>query len=88
MVENDRQRRMSLARAAYMVRFQDRSTDPALLPSSPNSKMPAQAQEAFKRYVEVGRVVLVNKGESEGKIAAIVEIVDHNRVSVVGPGEP
>lgn len=40
-------------------------------------------QEAFKRYVEVGRVVLINKGESEGKLAVIVEIVDHNKVSIV-----
>ena len=39
------------------------------------------AQEAFKRYVEVGRVVLVNKGEGEGKLAVIAEIVDHNKVS-------
>lgn len=39
------------------------------------------AQQAFQRYVEVGRVVLVNKGESEGKLAAIVEIIDHNKVS-------
>jgi hypothetical protein len=41
------------------------------------------AQEAFKRYVEVGRVVLINQGESEGKLAVIVEIVDHNKVSIV-----
>ncbi|CAO1619088.1 unnamed protein product [Sympodiomycopsis kandeliae] len=46
-------------------------------------KMPAQ--EAFKRYVEVGRVVLVNKGEGEGKLATIVEIVDHNRAIIDGP---
>lgn len=50
--------------------------------SLPHSTMPAQTQQAFKRYVEVGRVVLVNKGEGEGKLATIVEIVDHNRVSI------
>lgn len=35
----------------------------------------------FKRFVEVGRVVLVNDGPSKGKLAAIVEIIDHARVS-------
>lgn len=38
--------------------------------------------EAFKRYVEVGRVVLLNGGESEGKLAVIAEIIDQNRVSI------
>ena len=37
-------------------------------------------REAFKRYVEVGRVVLVNKGQGEGKLAVIADIVDHNKV--------
>ncbi|KAL5514357.1 hypothetical protein ACEPAG_2445 [Sanghuangporus baumii] len=39
----------------------------------------------FKRFVEVGRVVLLNSGESEGKIAVIVEIIDHNRAIVDNP---
>ena len=30
--------------------------------------------------VEVGRVVLINNGENEGKLAVIVDIIDHNRV--------
>jgi len=30
-------------------------------------------------------VVLVNKGPSEGKIATIVEIIDHNRAIIEGP---
>jgi large subunit ribosomal protein L14e len=33
------------------------------------------------RFVEVGRVVLIKKGESAGKLATIVQIVDHKRVS-------
>lgn len=33
------------------------------------------------RLVEVGRVVLVNKGQYAGKLATIVEIIDHKRVS-------
>jgi ribosomal protein L14E/L6E/L27E len=32
------------------------------------------------RLVEVGRVVLFNGGEHDGKLAAIVEIIDHKRV--------
>ncbi|GAA5925264.1 60S ribosomal protein L14 [Sporobolomyces koalae] len=39
----------------------------------------------FKRYVEVGRVVLVNDGPSAGKLATIVEIIDHNRALIDGP---
>lgn len=37
--------------------------------------------QSFKRYVEVGRVVLINQGPSEGKLAVVAEIIDHNRVS-------
>ena len=32
------------------------------------------------RLVEVGRVVLINKGKYSGKLAAIVEIVDDKHV--------
>ncbi|KAF8605564.1 60S ribosomal protein L14 [Ceratobasidium sp. AG-I] len=39
----------------------------------------------FKRFVEVGRVVLLKQGPSEGKIAVIVEIIDHNRAIIDGP---
>lgn len=40
---------------------------------------------SFKRYVEVGRVVLVEEGPSAGQLAVIVEIIDHNRVSFLLP---
>lgn len=43
------------------------------------------AKEAFKRFVEVGRVVIVNEGESAGKLAVIVEIIDHNKAIIDGP---
>ncbi|KAI8997302.1 60S ribosomal protein L14e [Pilobolus umbonatus] len=43
------------------------------------------AQTTFKRQVEVGRVVLVNHGPSAGKLAVIVEIIDHNRALIDGP---
>lgn len=39
------------------------------------------SESTFKRYVEVGRVVLISDGPFEGKLATIVEIIDHNRVS-------
>jgi large subunit ribosomal protein L14e len=41
-----------------------------------------QDPSTFKRFVEVGRVVLLKSGPFDGKIATIVEIMDHNRVSV------
>ncbi|KAJ1667398.1 hypothetical protein IW140_000889 [Coemansia sp. RSA 1813] len=40
---------------------------------------------SFKRLVEVGRVVLINRGSDSGKIATIVEIVDHRRAIIDGP---
>lgn len=41
------------------------------------------SETTFKRYVEVGRVVLLNDGPSAGKLATIVEIIDHNRVRAI-----
>ncbi|CAL1708413.1 unnamed protein product [Somion occarium] len=44
------------------------------------------AQEStFKRFVEVGRVVLLKSGPYEGHIAVIAEIIDHNRAIIDGP---
>ncbi|RKF83941.1 60S ribosomal protein L14-B [Golovinomyces cichoracearum] len=37
------------------------------------------------RLVEVGRVVLIQGGVSDGKLATIVEIIDHKRVLIDGP---
>ena len=42
-------------------------------------------KESFKRFVEVGRVVLINQGEFAGKLAVIVEIIDHNKAIIDGP---
>ncbi|RZC66587.1 hypothetical protein C5167_010272 [Papaver somniferum] len=33
----------------------------------------------FKRYVEIGRVPLVNCGECYGKLVVIVDVIDQNR---------
>jgi large subunit ribosomal protein L14e len=46
---------------------------------------PVQTPSTFKRFVEVGRVVLVNDGPSAGKLAVIAEIIDHNRALIDGP---
>ncbi|KAK4515808.1 DNA replication endonuclease-helicase Dna2 [Mucor velutinosus] len=42
-------------------------------------------QGTFKRQVEVGRVVLINYGADAGKLAVIIDIVDHNRALIDGP---
>jgi len=39
----------------------------------------------FKRFVEVGRLALVNYGPDEGKVAVIVDVLDHNRALIDGP---
>ncbi|MCJ1355809.1 MAG: hypothetical protein MMC33_005801 [Icmadophila ericetorum] len=37
------------------------------------------------RFVEVGRVILFLNGPHAGRLAAIVEIIDHKRILVDGP---
>merc|ERR1712232_61964 len=39
----------------------------------------------FSRYVEVGRVVLINYGPETGKLATIIDIVDQNKCLIDGP---
>merc|ERR1711993_125584 len=39
----------------------------------------------FQRFVEIGRVAVIQQGECAGKIAAIVDVIDQNRVLVDGP---
>ena len=41
----------------------------------------------FKRFVEVGRVVLINYGPDAGKLATIIDIVDQNKCLIDGPAE-
>ncbi|KAL3899955.1 MAG: hypothetical protein SGCHY_001676 [Lobulomycetales sp.] len=38
-----------------------------------------------QRFVEVGRVVMMTYGPDAGKLAVIVDIIDHNRALVDGP---
>merc|ERR1712096_400607 len=40
----------------------------------------------FKRFVEIGRVAVMSDGPDAGKIAAIVNLIDQNRVLLEGPG--
>jgi len=46
---------------------------------------PPYLQPLFTRFAQIGRVCLVNTGDDEGKIVAIVDIVDQNRALVDGP---
>jgi len=50
--------------------------------------MAEHAPTTFGRFVEHGRVVLLPKGPSAGKLAAIVEIIDHRRVLIDSPDVP
>merc|ERR1712230_289196 len=45
----------------------------------------AEIKASSWRLVEVGRVVLIAEGPAEGKLAAIVEIIDHKRALIDGP---
>ncbi|CAN4098128.1 unnamed protein product [Withania somnifera] len=39
----------------------------------------------FKRFVEIGRVALVNYGKDYGKLVVIVDVIDQNRALVDAP---
>ncbi|KAF5752401.1 60S ribosomal protein L14-1 [Tripterygium wilfordii] len=39
----------------------------------------------FKRYVEIGRVALVNYGKDYGRLVVIVDVLDQNRALVDAP---
>jgi large subunit ribosomal protein L14e len=43
------------------------------------------AMALFTRFVEVGRVGLINYGPDEGKLCTILDVIDQNRVLVDGP---
>ncbi len=66
---------------------------PATLTEDPPARRPLEtANEAshpsphrFSRFVEVGRIVLVNYGPDAGKLATIIDIVDGNKCMIDGP---
>merc|ERR1739844_806462 len=39
----------------------------------------------FSKFVEIGRVAVLGDGPDSGKIAAIVNVIDQNRVLLDGP---
>jgi len=39
----------------------------------------------FRRYVEIGRVALINYGADNGKLATIIDVLDENRALIDGP---
>ena len=42
----------------------------------------------FSRFVEVGRVCMINYGDLEGKLCVIIDLVDHNKVRVFPSATP
>jgi len=46
-------------------------------------KMPEAKKVLFSRFIELGRVVLIQYGPDAGKLATIVDVVDQNRVRSV-----
>lgn len=42
--------------------------------------LPMLRVQPFKRFVEIGRVALVNYGKDYGRLVVIVDVVDQNRV--------
>jgi large subunit ribosomal protein L14e len=40
---------------------------------------------AYNRFVEVGRVCLINYGPEEGKLCTVIDVIDQTRVLVDGP---
>lgn len=39
----------------------------------------------FRRFVELGRICLINYGPDYGKLCVIIDVIDHNRVLIDGP---
>ena len=41
----------------------------------------------FTRFMEVGRVVLINYGPDEGKLATVIDVIDSNKCLIDGPAD-
>ena len=39
----------------------------------------------YKKFVELGRVVFISQGPHQRKIAAIIDVLDQNRLLIAGP---
>ena len=57
-------------------------TSPRPPPPPPRSTRGAQP---YTRFVEIGRVCLINYGPDEGKLCMIIDVVDQNKALVDGP---
>ncbi|ONM57178.1 60S ribosomal protein L14-1 [Zea mays] len=53
--------------------------------TAPPLASPTAARMPFKRFVEIGRVALVNYGKDYGRLVVIVDVVDQNRALVDAP---
>jgi len=51
----------------------------------PANKIILVSEMPFKKFVEIGRVAVLGQGPDAGKIAAIVNVIDQNRVLIDGP---
>ena len=87
-----RRRRSKHAGAAQRTRRRDvRSSErPAATLSGrqttrEKTKASHPSPHRFSRFVEVGRIVLVNYGPDAGKLATIIDIVDGNKCMIDGP---
>ncbi|XP_078607079.1 uncharacterized protein LOC144879468 isoform X1 [Branchiostoma floridae x Branchiostoma japonicum] len=50
-----------------------------------NLQLQQKVDVVYRRFVEIGRVAFVRFGQDEGKLCAVVDIVDQNRALVDGP---
>merc|ERR1712000_743287 len=59
------------------------------LPSLPSpqvvSAIPPPFTMVFKRFVEIGRVAVINYGPDAGKLCVIIDVLDQNRAFIDGP---
>lgn len=55
------------------------------LPLPLSSCVPKPAAMVFRRFVEIGRVALINYGPEHGKLVVIVDVVDQNRALIDAP---
>ncbi|KAI4318051.1 hypothetical protein L6164_025860 [Bauhinia variegata] len=50
-----------------------------------SSHRPYSPKMPFKRFIEIGRVALINYGKDYGKLVVIVDVIDQNRALVDAP---
>ncbi len=77
-----------VARRLLLLSFS--SSPPARRTDCLGSRKPGPQQQQvdimpFRRYVEIGRVALVNYGPQYGKLVVIVDVIDQNRALIDSP---